>query len=247
MVIKLIINISCLAIIILTGCAPSPQVIKTSFTQTQETNPTSSFTPIPPTGIFTQTLTQPPTGTPTGTLPKTKSPSPTPEFLSLQLNLKYFLLEQVDFPHGANYSSIYDSAVHIPNQEVDRIFVKETERIDGWSIWYGKDYGIGGWLVVLSDEISLYKTPEGAQLAVNKYSLSGFFEDIYPPQIGDSARAFHTMPGTGSQSDYVIIFSYRNLVHVVDEYGNEKEVAGVAKYYARILLAKLQASPMITP
>jgi hypothetical protein len=36
-------------------------------------------------------------------------------------------------------------------------------------------------------------------------------------------------------------------VHVVDEYGYENEVAGVVKYYARILLAKLNASPLIFP
>jgi hypothetical protein len=237
------IYIICMVIIFLSACAPSPQAIEISFVQTQEANPTSSFTPFPPTETLPQTTTETPNETPI----KTKTPSPTPDYLSLQQNLKNFLLEQSDFPHDANYSSLYDSPVHIPNQEVDNTFVKDTERIDGWSIWYGKDYGSGGWLVVMSDEISLYKTSGGAQLAVKNYSLSGFFEEISPPKIGDATRAFFIMPGTNAQADYVIIFSYRNLVHVVDEYGYENEVAGVVKYYALILLAKLNASPLIFP
>ncbi len=243
MVKKLSIYICCLAILIMTGCAPAPQAVTLTQAQTQDASPTSSYTPIPPTDTLPRTITATPNATPI----KTNTPSATPGYLSLQQNLKNFLLEPADFPHDANYSSLYDLPVHIPNQEVDNTFVKDAGRVDGWSIWYGKDYGSGGWLVVLSDEISLYETPGGAQLAVKNYSLHGFFEEINPPIIGDATRAFFIMPDTNSQVDYVIIFSYRNLVHVIDEYGYEKEVAGIVKYYARILLDKLKASPLTSP
>jgi hypothetical protein len=243
--------IICLAILFLVACAPPKQAYQTATAQTQESKPTSSFTPIPPTETLTQTYIETLTETPA--VPPIKTPtkiiilSPTPDYLTLQLNLKDFLLQQSDFPLRSNYSSIYDSSIHIPNGEVDSALVEDTGRIDGWSIWYGKDYGATGWLVVISDEISLYNTPDGAQLAVKKHSWSGFFEEINPPKIGDSTRAFYTIPGTSSQSDYVIIFSYRNLVHVVDEYGYENEVAGFVRNFARILLARLKTSPLINP
>ncbi len=248
MVKKLVLNISYLAIILLTGCGPITPGCRDPFS----TNPgnqaaTSSFTPIPPTETLIQTPTQTTIETPTETPTTIKTPLPKPDILSLQLNLKDFLLEQSDFPLGSKYSSMYDAPVHIPNEEVNNTFVDDTERIDGWSIWYGKDYGTGGWLVVVSDEISLYNTSDGAQLAVKNYSLSGFLDETNPPKIGDKTRAGFIRPGTSSQADYVIIFSYRNLVHVVDEYGYKNEVVGDAKSFARILLARLKASPLITP
>jgi hypothetical protein len=236
---KSIAIIVCLATIFLAACSPSPRAIQTAIAQTQAANPTSTFTLVPPTDTPTATSSE----TPTVTL----TTSPTPDLLLLQLNLKDFLLQQSDFPPHANYSSIYNSLKHLHNEDVDNPLVKETGRLDGWSVWYGKDYSGGGWPVVLSNEVSLYQTTGGAQIAVAKYSRSGFTEEINPPEIGDSTRAFYATAGSSSQADYVIIFSYRNCVHIVDEFGYENEVAVIVRKIALILLAKLQASPLINP
>jgi hypothetical protein len=226
---------------LITACAPSPQLIQTAIAQTQAANPTSTFTPLPP----TETSTLTPSETPTKT--QTIIPSPTPDLLLLQLNLKDFLLQLSDIPQDAHYISIYNSLSRTPNEKVDSSLVIDTGRLDGWNIWYSKDYSNGGWYVVLSDGLSLYQTSVGAQLAVTKYSQNTLTEEINPPKIGDLTRAFYSIGDTGTQASYEIIFAYRNCVHIVGDFGWENEVVGFTRNIARILLAKLQASMLINP
>ena len=230
--------------ILLTACAPSAQAIQTAIAQTQGANPTSTFTLVPPTDIPTKTPTETPTIT----------PSPTPDLLLLQLNLINLLLQLSDIPLSAHYSSIVNSVSSYPNEKVDSTLVEETGRIDGWSVWYGKDNSGGGWHQTITDWVSLYTTTAGAQLAITMYSvsdsLSGFTEEINPPEIGDVTRAWYerlTFYGGEPQGLYTIYFSYRNCVHRVEGFGLDKDIIEFTRNIARILLAKLQDSPLINP
>jgi hypothetical protein len=238
---KRITIIVCLATILLAACAPSPQTIQTAIAQTQAANPTSTFTLVPPTDT--------PTETPSETSTITIMLSPTLDLLVLQLNLKDFLLQQSDIPLNAHYSSIVNSVNSTPNEKVDSTYVEQTGRIDGWSVWYGKGTN-NNWQETISDEVVLYQTTAGAQLAITNYSESGSTEEINPPEIGDKTRAFYSrLPYSGGepQGIYEIDFSYKNCVHAVQGFGLDNEIAEFTRNIARILLAKLQASPLINP
>jgi hypothetical protein len=225
----------------LTSCGtPSQQSIQTAIAQTQSANPTSTFTLIP------STLT--PTEAPTNT--STIAPSSTPDLLLLQVKLKDFLLQQTEIPLDDKYTPIYKTAKSIPNEGMDLSLVQKTGRIDGWQALFGKGYS-APWYGTISDEISLYKTSEGAQLAIAMFMLSGYTEEINQPKIGEITRSFYqelTNSDGNNQMIYTVIFSYRNCVHVVEGFGYEKN--GVKEYtriIAQNLLAKLQASSLLNP
>jgi hypothetical protein len=221
------------------ACAPSPQAIQTAIGQTQEANPTSTFTPIPP----IETPTHPPTETPT------IIPSPTLDLLLIQYNLKGFLLQMSDFPQGGSYSSYVmerNSLSIIPNDKVtidnSVAYIKETGRIEGWSV----DYGIynNGWKEYIEDKVNLYQTTAGAQLALSNYSnavVNKIPKEINPPEIGDFTRSYYNDWGL-----YEIDFAYRNCTHELWGYGAENEIIDL-RNIAQSLITRLQTSPLLNP
>jgi hypothetical protein len=237
---KRVTSIVCLAIIILTACAPSPQAIQTAIAQTQAANPTSTSTPLPPTEtpIFT--------------------PSPTMDLLSLQFRLKDFLLTQSGLSFDQNYHTMtLVSVKQLPNEEVhkDTNYVAETGRMDGWVAVYKQ--GSRNLLAPMEiyNEISLFETTEGAQLSIAKYSTYitnelMYTEEINPPRIGDFSRSFYYSSDASGRHElgYLITFSYKNIVHLVQAwgyyYGVEPEKI---RTIARGLLSILQAFPLINP
>jgi hypothetical protein len=238
-----------LLVLLLPACVPSPSTLQTAIAQTQAANPTSTFTPIPP----TETLTKTPTETPKITH------SPTPDLLVLQLNLKDFLLKKSDLPLDANYYLFNRNSIYtIPNEEVEigGAYLAETGRIDGWIIFYERGSNNVVAPESIYDEVILYKTTAGAQLEITKYcdnlvTEEGFTEEINPPEIGDLTRAFlyRKMHASGEyQVTYRIEFSYQNFVHEVNGYGWEHEVKPeFVRNIARILLARLQAATLSNP
>jgi hypothetical protein len=232
-------------VFLLNACSPSQQAIQTAIAETQEANPTSTLTPVPP----TETPTKTPTETPTIT------PSPTLDLLVLQMNLKDFLLQKSDLPQG--YSLRNQSSGLVTNKDVNYIgtdYVEETGRIDGWGVYYSNE----SQSVSVSDMINLFETSAGAQLAIKKYYVDyntqyNFIEEINPPEIGDVTRSFYhrSTPVSGKYDpDYYleIYFSYRNILHIVSvDGGSDKIDADLVRSIARLLLAKLQASPLINP
>jgi len=231
-------------ILLLVACAPSPQTIQTAIAQTQAANPTSTFT-LPPTNTPTEKPTQTPTETPT------IIPSPTLDLLLLQVNLKNFLLQKADLPqddHYAKYIMGRNSMYQIPNDNVNIensvFYVKETGRIDGWTVYYGIYTSNFGWAELIQDNVTLYQTSAGAQLAISKYSqaiINKYTEEINPPVIGDFTRSFYNNSGV-----YEIVFSYRNISHEVWGYGTENEIIDL-RNVVQSLLARLQTSPLLNP
>ncbi len=237
------------------GCQPSDTAIQTAMAQTQAANPTSTFTPIPP----TETPTTTPTETPTIT------PSPTPDLRVIQLDPKDFLLQKSDLPLDAKYylpNETWISPHH--NEEIiggwgveeGRAYIAETGRIDGWWVAYkrGADTVIAP--EEIYDNVILYKTIAGAQLVITKYgdrrvTEGGYTELINPTIIGDLTRVFtkKEMQSSGEyRVEYLIEVSYRNYVHVVSGWGWEHEVKPeYVENIAGILLARLQAAPLSNP
>lgn len=225
--------------LLLAACAPSPQTIQTSIAQTQAAIPTLTFTPIPPTETPTNTPTLTPSETPTITT------TSTPDLIALQQNLIDFLLQISDFPPQSNYSLVSAGSEN-PNALDDSAEVEDTGRIVGWSDWYGKEPIGKGWNYAISDAVVLYRTTAGAQLAITKYNEFGMGdyskEEINPPEIGDITRAFFV--SVGFFDIYVIYFSYRNIVHEVVGSNEDPEFV---RNIARLLLARLKASPLLNP
>ncbi len=204
----------------------------------------SPFTPIPPTETPTETLTI--------------TPSPPLDLLTLQLNLPDLLLRKSDLPNGANYRS--NNIIPSPNKSFDfyevNAYLSETGRIDGWTSYFirGSNNIIAPQDLV--DTVNIYKTAEGAQLTITKYddawvTEDGYTEEINPPKIGDLTRAFF-MKAEAERGVYYmwyrIDFSFRNTVHYVYGYGLERDIQPeFVRNVARLLLARLQASPLLNP
>jgi hypothetical protein len=227
-----------LVILLLVACTPSPQAIQTAIAQTQIANPTSTFTP-------------PPTNTPTETPTIIPSPTATLDLLLIQFNLKDFLLKKSDLPqdsHYAKYVMGVNSLYIIPNDSIKIAnsvsYLKESGRIEGWTVYYGVYSSNFGWLELLVDEVTLFQTSAGAQLSISKYSqavANQLTEEINPPVIGDFTRAFYN-----SSNSYEIDFSYRNITHKLAGY-NAGNVIIDNRNIALNLLARLQASPLLNP
>lgn len=244
-------------VLILAACAPSFQTTQTAIAQTQAANPTSTFTSVPPTETPTETPTEAPTIT----------PLPVLDPLSLQVNLKEFLVQKSDLPLLANYTPYFDSPFTVSNESFSQSmgingneYLSETGRIDGWEVlvhFEGDPYLAIAPLSIYSDVV-LFQTIEGAQLAITKYSDRyvteyGFTEDINPPKIGDVTRVFYMRyqekPDSSQYSlKYIINYSYRNVSQTMQESGVERNVDPIfVMDIAQRLLARLQASPLLNP
>jgi hypothetical protein len=209
--------------------------------------PTMEHVTLSPAATFT--LAVPPTP-----VPATAVPSPASDLLILQGNLKDFILQRTDLPQNAQF--FLDYQFSIPNVEVeDKAYLEKTGRLDGmWSHYlrsWSNDTQAPRFLI---DYLTLYKTTEGAQLAIINYSpmydSSAYIEEINPPEIGDLTRAFYSNSPKSSeyQTTYELYFSYRNFVHIIDATGREQNVQPeFVRNIARLLLSKLQASPLINP
>jgi len=255
----------CLAAIFLAACVPSTQAIQTADTETRAAIPPSTFTQVPPTNTPTRTPTitipQTPTEVPTRTL------SPTLDLLSLQENLKEFLVQESDLPPLANYTSSFHSPEFISNADFSQSmgadgneYSGETGRIHGWELEVDfegdPDLAIAPFL--LSNQVDLFNTLEGAQLALARFAdrhitENGFTEDHSLFTNGDVNRAFYLryqeQADSGQYSlKYIIVFSYRNVVEIVQESGLERPIDPIfLADIAQRLLVRLQASPLINP
>jgi len=177
-------------------------------------------------------------------------------------------VQESNLPLLANYTPYFDSPVYVSNESFSQSlgsngaeFLAETGRMDGWELYinYEGDPGLEIAPLRLYSNVSLFKTIEGAQLAITKYSDRhateyGFTEEFHPPaKIGDVTRVFYKRvqetPGGNQYSlEYIIDFSYRNVFQTVQESGLDRNVDPIFLMdIAQRLLAKLQASPLINP
>ena len=242
-----------LAAAFLAACGPSTQAVQTADAETRAAVPTSTFTHVPPTTT--------PTGGPTLSL------APTLDLLSLQNNLKEFLVLESDLPPLANYTPHFNLPALVSDESVSQTmgadgvdFLQKTGRIDGWEIdvIFDGDPSIGITPFILYNQAALYGTVEGAQLAVSKYSdlyvtENGFTATNSPFTKGDVNLAFYLRyqeppENSGYSLKYIILFSYRNVVVTLQESGLERPIDPIFMAdIAQRLLTRLQAYPLLNP
>ena len=214
-----------IAAICMTACAPSAQAVQAAIAQTQAANAT---------------------------------PTVAPNLLALQKHLSEFLLLSSDLPINGQYRRFEHSPISIPNKDVSSAYAEETGRMDAWDVYYIKSSNGVPAPQEVHGKVVLYKTNAGAQRSINKYSNNlvtdfGYLEEIQAPEIGDETRAFllryQKKPDTSAyQISYWIEFSYRNIVEVIQADGAQDEVQPeLVINIARLVLARLQASPRLNP
>jgi hypothetical protein len=248
-------------ITILMDACPHGLTFRTDIPRTQAANSTTTITLVPPTNTPTETPTKALTEVPTIT------PSSTLDILSLQENLKEFLVQESDLPPLANYSTYFHLPLIVSNENISQNmggdgneYLAETGRIDGWEVYvdFEGDPNLAIAPFSLYNQVALFNTIEGAQLAITKYSdryitENGFTEDNRPFKNGDVNRAFYMryLEQTNSSQyslKYIIVFSYRNVLETVQENGMERPIDPIFMAdIAQRLLTKLQASPLINP
>lgn len=255
----------CLAAAFLAACGPSTQALQTADAETRAAIPTSTSTPVSltntPTELPASTITGTPTEAPTLTL------SPALDLISLQENLKEFLIQESDLPPMADYTSQFHLPALVSNESISQnmggdgaAYLEETRRIDGWEVDvdFEGDANLGITPFILYNQAALFSTIQGAQLAISKYSdryvtQDGFSETNSPFKNGDVNRAYyrryHEPPeNSGYSLKYIIVFSYRNVVVTLQESGLERPIDPIFMAdIAQRLLARLQASPLLNP
>jgi hypothetical protein len=259
----------CLAIAFLVACAPSTQAIQTAYAETQAAVPTSTFISVPPTNTSTEMLTKTPTIkiTETPTEVPSRTLSPALDLLSLQENLKEFLVKESDLPPMANYTFYFHLPLFVSNGNISQSmggdandYLAETGRINGWevNVDFEGDPNLAIAPFSLYNQVALFNTDEGAQLAITKYSDRyvteyGFTEDISPFKNGDTNRSFYLRFQEQTNSSqyslkYIIVFSYRNILETLQESGMERPIDPIFMAdIAQRLLVRLQAYLPVTP
>ncbi len=167
----------------------------------------------------------------------------------------------------ANYTSYFHLPLFVSNGDISQSmagdaddYLAETGRINGWevNVDFEGDPNLAIDQFSLYDQVALFNTVEGAQLAITRYSDRyvteyGFTEDISPFKNGDINRSFYMryqeQTNSGQYSlKYVIVFSYRNMVETLQESGLERPIDPIFMAdIAQRLLVRLQASPLINP
>jgi len=191
--------------------------------------------------------------------------SPTPDKRLILVEPKELLLEKADLPPEAMYIlpgpewiSPQHNSETISEWGVEKgsKFVEETGRVDGWWVIYLRSNKEVRAPEQIKDSITMYKTIEGAQLAINTFYINrglelGYTELDNPIRIGDISYAlvYKGMQSNGKYGvEIEIFFSYRNYVHVVGGLGGEDDVTiGYVDEITKILLRKLQAAPLSNP
>jgi hypothetical protein len=203
---KWIIIVFCMAS--LTACVPSAHAVNTA-------------TPFP-------TNTPSPSATPTATL----LPSPTPDVRVIDIDPRNLLLQKLDLPANGKYYLPGESWISpLTNSEIlsswtvedGQAYLAETGQIHGWRTAYRRGTNSVRVPEEVYDNVVIYSNIEGAQIVVTKYGDRDLIEDGYKeieaPQIGDVSRAFRKEETNSSGATRVwlrLMFSYRNMYHVVE-------------------------------
>lgn len=169
------------------------------------------------------------------------------------------MLALADLPPEGEHALNGPSASPAPNQSVldtwgpdaGAKYVDGTGRLDGWAVDYRRNAVKPGVPGDMYDTIAKYQSISGAQLTTTNY-IGKHFQDLGftavddAPQVGDASEALTLQKG--GNVTYVLGFSYRNYVHVMQISGLESEATlGFASKMASILLDKMKAAPLSSP
>ncbi len=187
----------CLSMMLISSCAPSPEIVATAMAQTQVA---LSFTkPQLPTASLIS-MSEHPTVTPTEVQKPVPTITSTPDLRVIKSDPMVYLCDSQDFPGEGDYFLPAPDAIftyldsngkkqtfymehlnHISNDIliIDKqsnssyavqSYIAETGRVDGWKIEFnkGKSNFDGPYTVICN--VESYETSEGAILAVQKFN-----------------------------------------------------------------------------
>ena len=242
-------------LLLLAACAPSEASIQTAIAETRIAQSTSTFTP-----TFIPTSTAFPS--PTLTLP----PSPTPDVRVIIGDAEDYILQKSDFPDkyvlrpGASTPHLNEEILGARGEEEGKAYLEATGRIKGWIIWYNLVSPTAIAPEWIQSYIVMYKTAEGAELAMGQVWNKDTFESI---RLGDLERLDKIL-GLGDENIvvferkmqssgeyyvwYYVEFRYRNVWAEVLGQGLESDVRPeYIENLARSVLKKLQEAPLSSP
>jgi hypothetical protein len=229
----------CLIAYLLFACAPLEQATPTT---TVPVRPALTFIGAPP------TETQAPTATPL--------PTSTPDLSVITADPEIFLLAPEDLPIVGKYNLPKGGLSPYRNSEIiqrlgtekGEAYIQETGRLDGWTVIYERGVRVQTIPQVITDNVSMFQTIEGAQLSIKNDvgNLSTNYREILLPNTtGDFSRGFSY--SRNNSVNIVYYFSYKNYVHVLEFSGSENEVTlGFVDEIANKLLEKLVNAQLTT-
>lgn len=251
---------------LLPACSPSQSAVQTAIAQTQSAliPPTAASTSTP---IPTPTYTPAPTFTPTLTASPEPTITPTPDVQIIDTDPQKLLCTVQDLPEEGKYYipneywmsiNTNEEVISTRGVEKGRDYVISTGRVTGW--WAARVRGTRAARMPeqLTCGVYLFKTAEGARLAMTKYnSVEAYPEDgwkylVVPMDLGDTnivyAR-YEIDSGGDKNTGYEIQFTYRNIMVSVFAYAKKEEDVphAVLEAVARRILEKLVALPLVDP
>jgi|GEM_PF-1482654 len=250
--------------ILLTACSPADSAVQTAIAATQRVmlsaTVASTSTPIP-----TSTFTPAPTSTPTDTPTPTATVTPTPDVRIIDTDPQKLLCTDQDLPEEGKYFipnsdwmsiNTNEEVISLRGVEKGRDYVISTGRVTGW--WVARARGTRA--ARLPDELMcgvyLFKTAEGARLAMTKYNDVEVSPELnwkylhVPMDLGDAnlTYALYEIDSGGNKNTtYVIEFTYRNVMVTVEGYAQKEEDVphAILEAVARRMFEKIQAVPLV--
>jgi hypothetical protein len=244
-------------VVFLVACAPSQTFVQTAIVNTQIASTKTQA------ALATSTPTLTPTMTPTATYTMTPTATPDIRIFDTNLDPRDYLVNWNDLPPEGKYYfpnsewmsiNTNDEVIVGRGIEKGRQYVIETGRITGW--W--KAYARGTRAVQMPDEIQsgvyLFKTIEGAQLAVTKFnSMIAYPEDNYKKveftsTLGDVNFADAKIDNYSKETIMEFEFSVRNIMVSIVGYGFGDDVKiEFLISVGQIVYDKLKNAPLIAP
>jgi hypothetical protein len=236
---------------------PTPQV--ETATPSLQTYPTITITPSP-------TLTLTPSLTPIPSL------TPTPDVRIINAPSQNFKLLLNDLPRGyviasdpvcgdnqdpqCNLSTDHIEGPHLNyevlqqfNTELGGNYVNDTQRIEGWYIYYVYGISYRNYPRVIMSNVIRFASAAGAQKYMSSYaglSVKKYTEVLGYPQTGDASRAF--IRRFYGEKYLYYEFSYKNMVHRLWFYGTEENIApNLIQDLSYKVLLKFQAAELSYP
>ncbi len=208
--------------IMCSACAPSSQAIQTAIAQTQ-----ASMSPTPDLRII---KTDP------GELMLFLSDLPGPGI--------YGPPGSGEIGNEANGQIIQEMGTESGNQ-----YINATGRLDGWWVDYHQRGNNGLYPKEVYDNVIMFQTAAGAQLALTKYSddiNQGYTEIQDARKFGDVSRTY--IKKDAQDVWYDIDFTYRNYAHIIECAGPASQVQPqFVEGIADALLNKLKSTSLSAP
>jgi hypothetical protein len=185
----------------------------------------------------------------------------------IQLTPERFLLQLRDLPREGKMYLPPNSLGPWRNQayltqwgeDKGQVYLDRTGRVDGYRVTYYRG-SEGVWAPEwIACTVSRYASVAGAQLAVQEYNpvvatwqSAGWVVVENPPLVGESTAASGRKQDPESSETRLVIFrlefSYRNYAVALEAPGRVDEfLRGYVESAASVVLARLQAAPLVEP